>query len=150
MLFRSALVSHQLSCILSTKVLLSMQLGRWIWFDACSSTLRLYWLLDGPSDSLSVEWTYDIMRATTYFATITIFIRPEYLFHIVTVSRAYSVPILGAFVSLCSIFSAWCFIYSKDLVSELIKLWYNLTLAYSHWFAMKTKAFHNQIGRAHV
>ena len=146
-----ALVSYQLNHFLSTKALLTMQLARWIWVDACSSTARLYLLLDGPSENLSVKWTFDILRAITHFATIAIYIRRQYSFHIasecfrkaVTVSRAYGLPTSGAFVSLLSIFSAWCFIYSKDPGAELIKLWFELNLVKSRWFEMRTKAFHN-------
>lgn len=146
-----ALVSYQLNHFLSTKALLTMQLARWIWVDACSSTARLYLLLDGPSENLSVKWTFDILRAITHFATIAIYIRRQYSFHIasecfrkaVTVSRAYGLPTSGAFVSLLSIFSAWCFIYSKDPGAELIKLWFELSLVKSRWFEMRTKAFHN-------
>jgi hypothetical protein len=145
-----ALASYHVNCLLSTKAFITVQLGRKFLFWACSSTARLYIFLDGPGEQISLEWTFDILRATAHLLTVALRLRGRkylpiarrYFRTALGVSEAYGPLALAAFVGLSGIFSVWCFIQRKDPLAELIRMWYELSILQKRWLEMRTKAFH--------
>jgi hypothetical protein len=142
--------SYYLNRLLSTDAFITVQLGRRFLFWACSSTARLYLFLDGPGEQLSLEWTFDILRATAHLLTVALYLRGrkylpialQYFRRALGISKAYGPLTLTAFVGLSGIFSVCCFIRRKDPGAELIKMWYELSILEKRWLEMRTKAFH--------
>lgn len=118
-------------------------------FWACSSTLRLFVLLNGPSEKLLLEWRFDIFRVMVHLLTVMLCLRGRkylsislwYLHRSLGVTHSFLV--LMVFASLAGIFPVWCFIRQKNVGAELTRIWHEVGILQERWLEMRTKAFHS-------
>jgi hypothetical protein len=145
-----ALGSYHISRLLSTNAFITVQLARKFLYWACSTAARLYLFADGPSEQISLEWHFDILRATAHLLTVALCLRGRkflsilfrYFQKALGVSRAYGLLILTTFFGLSIACYVYCSITRKDPRAELIRIWYELTILKKRWLEMRTKAFH--------